>query len=234
LDAGKKLADQGYIHQIKLNGETAYEKDSFLKHHKHRILSLAGNAKKMKSFPTKTNPTITVRGFERIVLPRALIKVTSVTIDDIASFRKVRKIKPSSVVPIPMAETKFKEGIKKILGDRGQHKDWGGEVSDLPTDRLVLKTKRVRASFAFKGRGKKGKLTPKHMGHNGDQIQRLFRIPADVFIVQYWNQIDESVVEQMRQFAIAASVKEARRIYFGVIDGVDSARIIKAYPDAFK
>jgi len=58
------------------------------------------------------------------------------------------------------------------------------------------------------------------MGHNGDQIQRLFPYPADVFIVQYWNQIDESVVEQMRQFAIAASVKEARRIYFGVIDGV--------------
>jgi len=94
---------------------TAYEKDSFLKHHKHRILSLAGNAKKMKSFPTKTNPTITVRGFERIVLPRALIKVTSVTIDDIASFRKVRKIKPFICRPIPMAETSLRRELRRFL-----------------------------------------------------------------------------------------------------------------------
>jgi uncharacterized Fe-S cluster-containing protein len=72
------------------------------------------------------------------------------------------------------------------------------------------------------------------MGRNGDQIQRLFRSPADVFIVQYWNQVDETVSEQMKQFASAKSALEGRRIYFGVIDGWDTSRLVQAYPDSFR
>ena len=77
-------------------------------------------------------------------------------------------------------------------------------------------------------------LTPRKMGRNGDQIQRLFRAPADVFIVQYWNQIDETVSEQMRQFALAKSASDGRRIYFGVIDGWDTSRLVQAYPESFQ
>jgi hypothetical protein len=72
------------------------------------------------------------------------------------------------------------------------------------------------------------------MGKNGDQIQRLFASGAVAYFVQYWDQIDESIVEQMKSLAIARSATERQKIYFGVIDGVDSARIIRAYPRAFK
>lgn len=71
------------------------------------------------------------------------------------------------------------------------------------------------------------------MGKNGDQIQRLFSSPAEAFIVQYQGQIDESVIEQMRNFATAKSYKEGKKIYFGVIDENDTNRIINAYPTKF-
>jgi hypothetical protein len=35
----------------------------------------------------------------------------------------------------------------------------------------------------------------------GDQIQRLAKCPADVFIVQYWGQIDDAVLDQLENFA---------------------------------
>jgi hypothetical protein len=71
------------------------------------------------------------------------------------------------------------------------------------------------------------------MGKDGDQIQRLFRAPADVFLVQYWGQIDETILEQMRLMATAKSLFEKRTIFYGIIDGQDTQRIILAYPECF-
>jgi hypothetical protein len=93
--------------------------------------------------------------------------------------------------------------------------------------------KRYPAAFAFKGPGKTGKLVPGKMGKNGDQIQRLFMGTAEVCFVQYWQDIDESVVDQMSAFAVAKSVATGKKIFFGIIDGVDSYRLLKAYPKSF-
>lgn len=156
------------------------------------------------------------------------------TIDDIDSFDKVRSIKLSSKTKyVPILEDMFKQGLQKILGEKGDFGDWGGETDDLFSNRLVLKGKRMRVAFGLKGRGQKGKLTPKKMGKQGDQIQRLFRAPADVFLVQYWAQIDESIIEQMSLFASAKSVFEEKYIYYGVVDGLDTLRLILAYKDCF-
>jgi hypothetical protein len=89
-------------------------------------------------------------------------------------------------------------------------------------------------AFAFKGPATKGKLTPGKLGKNGDQIQRLFGSAADVFFVQYHDQIDESVVEQMKRLAIANSVTEDKLVMYGVVDGDDTNRLIAAYPKQFK
>lgn len=78
-----------------------------------------------------------------------------------------------------------------------------------------------------------GRLTPNKMGKRGDQIQRLFRSPAEVFLVQYWGQIEESVIEQLKLFAVAKSALEGRKIFYGIIDGQDTSRIIKSYPEFF-
>ncbi len=71
------------------------------------------------------------------------------------------------------------------------------------------------------------------MGKDGDQTQRLFRAPADVFLVQYWGQMDESILEQMRLMVTATSLFEKRTNYYGIIDGQDTQRIILAYQEYF-
>lgn len=120
------------------------------------------------------------------------------------------------------------------MGDEGKFTDWGGETDDIFTNRIRLKGKRISTSFGLKGKGTKGILTPKKMGKNGDQVQRLFRSSASIFFVQYYSLIDPSILEQLKQFAIAKSALENKKIYYGIIDGIDTQRIIKAYPDKFR
>jgi hypothetical protein len=133
----------------------------------------------------------------------------------------------------PIAEKRFKEGVKKIIGENGKFTDWGGEKNDLFTTKVRIKGKRIPSAFAFKGKGKKGILKPKDFGKNGDQIQRLFQSDAQLFVLQYWNQLDPSVYEQLRTFAITKSVLTGQKIYFGIIDGDDTQRLVMAYPKAF-
>jgi hypothetical protein len=71
------------------------------------------------------------------------------------------------------------------------------------------------------------------MGKNGDQIQRLFASPAQVFFVQYEEQIKESILDLMRTHAVAKAVSEGR-VFYGVIDMRDTYRLRLAYPKAFK
>jgi hypothetical protein len=233
LNAGKYLADNVVVHQTKVGSETAYEKDPFYSRNKMKILRLARDPKALDDLPTKTNPSPQRRIKVTLELPGPLVRIQQVTLDDIDSFSKARRVSALESKARHPSERNFKKGFQEIIGEEGSFKDWGGERNDLFTTRLRLGGRRRATAVAFKGPGTTGKLTPAKLGKNGDQIQRLFLSPADVFIVQYWHQIDESVVEQMRYFAAAKSALEARPIWFGVIDGTDSARLIAAYPDAF-
>lgn len=231
LQEAGKLCNNNIVKKTKIDGETAYEKDQFYTQNKKTILRLAGNKKALEKFPTKTNPRfgdITVN----VSLPKKLIDVEKITIDDIDSFSKVKDT-PQNQNPLPIDEEKFKEGLKKVINEQGTFQDWGGELNDLFSTRLILKGERKNAAFGLKGKGMKGILTPKKMGERGDQVQRLFRTPAEVFLVQYWSQIDESILEQMKNFAIAKSAVEGTKIYFGTIDGQDTMRLITAYRDCF-
>ena len=53
------------------------------------------------------------------------------------------------------------------------------------------------------------------------------------YIVQYWREIEQSVVSPMQMLAIARSVMYAATVRFGIIDGQDSSRLVRAYPKAF-
>jgi hypothetical protein len=169
-----------------------------------------------------------------VILPKKSVDVKEISIDDIDNFSKVKAIKQSITSSVPMAEAKLKAAIQALMSERGVFTDWGGEINDLYSSRLYLNNVRKSVAFAFKGKATKGILTPKKLGKNGDQIQRLFKSAAEVFIIQYQGLIDQSVVEQMRSFAIAKSATEGVRIYFCVINGQDTDRLIKAYPKKFK
>ncbi len=148
------------------------------------------------------------------------------------SSKAVKKV-PDGLDYVQMAEGEFKHGVAQILGERGSFKDWGGESRDLSSTRLRVAGKRRRAAFAFKGPGKSGRMTPAKMGKNADQIQRLARCPADVFFVHYSAEVDDSVMQQLEQLMTAKSFLESRKVWYGVIDGQDSARLIHAYPRQF-
>jgi hypothetical protein len=232
LQLGGKLADAQLVHKTKVDGETAYAKDRYLASKRATIQRLIKDPKKLDKLPTKYSPRQGGAAVVKIVVPRAKIQIREVTCDDFDQFSKIKKIAfaPKKTV----SERAFKDGILKLIGDSGKFQDWGGEPNDLYTSRLRYKGNRRAIAFAFKGPGTTGALTPRKLGKNGDQIQRLFLSPAEIFIVQYHDQIGQAVIEQMKAFASLNSVREGKAIWYGVIDGDDSNRLIAAYPRHFK
>jgi len=208
-----------------------YGKDKFYTQYKQKILNLAKSKKKLDSFPTKYNQPTKLISI-KIPVIKNKIRATFIGIEQLNQFSKIRKVKNSSK-NIPIFESKFKIGLKKIIGQKGEFKDWGGEQNDLFSTKIKFKGKNLRIAFALKGKGKKGILTPGMMGKNGDQIQRLFESPADIFFVQYWDQIGERVIQQMESFAMLNSYKFDKEIFFGIIDGQDTQKIISAYRKKF-
>jgi hypothetical protein len=233
LTEAKKLVNQHIVTQTRDGQETAYEKDPFYHANKGRIVALATYPAKLKQFPTKYSGKPAEPAIVKIRLPRQRIRIRHITVDDVDSFAKVRKTY-GDTTPTPIPEARFKRGVQRILGEGGRFVDWGGERNDLLTTRVRIGGRRRPTAFAFKGPGRRGILTPGRMGKHGDQIQRLFTSPADVFFVQYWGQVADSVVEQLEQFAKAKSAGDGKEILFGIIDGQDSNRLIAAYPKAFK
>lgn len=233
LQEGRRLADNQIVQQIGAAGTTSYEKDRFYSAQKNKILRLVQDPVAFANFPTKARPRTALPKEVTIRIPRQRIQARYITVDDIDSFFRVRTVRIESGDYTPIPEARFKAGIAKILGESGRFQDWGGERNDLYTNKVRISGRRYPAAFAFKGPGTKGILTPGRMGKRGDQIQRLFKTTASVFVVQYWGQMADSIAEQMEEFAKAKSATEGVIVFFGIIDGDDSNRLLKAYPTAF-
>lgn len=152
-------------------------------------------------------------------------------VDDIDSFSKVRNISRSMVKETVLSEDFIQTKLEEILGEPWHRKDWGGKSCDLYTSNLWIKGKRYRAAFLLKGSGTKGRLTIAKCGKNGDQIQRLFKCPADIFIIQHISEIDDAVIEEARQKTVGVRIKNPKA-RFCIIDGLDTERLIQAYSNS--
>lgn len=229
LQEANRLAGEEIVTKTKLNGELAYERDSFIAINKMKILSIVGNKKKIDAIPTK-------RSANSIVSVKVAISSESrslakrISIDDISSFAATKDVFPKDE-NCPVDEKLIKEFFRLLLAQYGTYKDWGGEISDLFTTHLKVRQKREAAAFAFKGKATKGSLTPAKMGKNGDQIQRLFTAPADVFFVVYWGNVSESVQTEMIAFAVLRARMMKSPVKYCIIDGQDLLRLFEAYPD---
>lgn len=196
-----------------------------------KILAYARDKKKRDKVPTKFNLRGEIGKFSlKVAFPSGARDAVQITIDDIDAFAKAKKVKASRLGPT--SEKKIKDAFAKLLGDGGIFKDWGGEKSDLYTDKGKVRGKRRPVAIAFKGKGTKGKLVPAKMGRNGDQVGRLFDEPAEAFLIVYCGQIDSSIVSQMKAFAIGKALA-GQKIFFGVIDADDLGKLAVAYPSAF-
>ncbi len=231
LQEANALAAKQIIGKVQEKGQLiAYEQDSFYQANKREILRLLDDHKKRDSYPTKRSPSTTINMNLRKGLREP--KAHFITIDDVASFADARNIVPATPGR-KLSEAEFKRGLQNIIGEQGTFMDWGGEQNDLFTTWIRIGGRRRRAAFALKGPGAKGKMTLRHLGKNADQILRLFRSPADVFFVQHHAEIDQMVIAEMQTHARELARNEGRSVWFGVIDGQDSKRLVMAYPNAF-
>jgi hypothetical protein len=156
-----------------------------------------------------------------------------ISMDDIDSFSSASSVSDHQVNhisrPLPLAEAKVKEFIARILGEPYLERDWGGELSDICTSRVKLREQRIPAAFLLKGSGLKGKLTPKGLGKNADQIRRFSKQGVVLYVVQHVDQIDESVRDQLHDMVIARRAEGNECAVGSVWDGGDCARLFLAH-----
>ncbi len=229
------LSKHNVISRKREIGRSFYGKIDHVAANKAEILRFANDKNARARIPTKRRPEIKIQiAAKQANVPLELVNARHLAIDEIDSFKKVRKTISLVQLEDELSEEEFKKGVQEILGEPGEFKDWGGETSDLMTTRLLVNGKRRRAAFAFKGPGLKTKLTIAKMGKNGDQCPRLFQEPADVFVVQHCREIVSSVIKLVETHTQLKSVYENREILFCIIDGKDSKRLVDAYSDAFE
>jgi len=152
-------------------------------------------------------------------------------IDEIDSFNKVVEVDTKSIqnlVPLSIREEEVKEMFQQIIGEPFTQKDWPGERSDLFTTHVKFRGRREPAAFIFKGKAFiKQPLTIADLGKRGDQIIRLFTEPAKVYFLQCNGSIDSQVYDMMKTYAERKARQE--EIFYCIVDGVDTARVLVAY-----
>lgn len=234
LQEGGRLAGNHIVEQLKVDGLIAYGKDLTYSQHKRAIIDLSKNPSRAKRYPTKQEPRPQNASTYKFKVARSLPQPVAITIDDVDSFRKVRAFGTAADLDLKrVPEARIKQFLQRIIGERGEFTDWGGEKNDLYTNKLRFRGTRRAAAFALKGKATSGPLTPKKMGKNGDQIGRLMASEADLFFVVYHSKIEQTINEQLRAHALARSMA-GRRTWYGVVDGQDLGRLVAAYTDEYK
>jgi hypothetical protein len=181
-----------------------------------------------------------IRGLDQI-RQRSLPEYTDIPlqprlyVEDIDSFRKVRDINPAAVEDVlkggylDQSEDSIQMALEQILNVPMHKKDWGGEVNDLYTANLILNGARTETAFLLKGNGLRRKMMEiSDCGANGDQLVRLFRSPAKLFVVQFVGNVGENVIADL-EMKVQAFRSQRRDACYCVMDGQDTARLLRAY-----
>ena len=99
---------------------------AFFQRHRDRVLRLAGVRKAREAVPTKRRPHRLKKSFGclcRSSFPRRKVDARRITIDDIETFSAVRE-QTGAFEFQRMPESTFKRGVARILGEKGDLKDW--------------------------------------------------------------------------------------------------------------
>jgi hypothetical protein len=93
LDAGRALATGDIVQQVKEARVTAYSKIDFFQRYRNKVLAAAEDSTKRKAIPTKRsqNPVGTSVSVSTRI-PKGRNLATSLTVDEIDGFKKIRPI----------------------------------------------------------------------------------------------------------------------------------------------
>lgn len=126
-----------------------------------------------------------------------------------------------------VSEQVVKDLICRLLGEYSVPSDWGGEESDVLSANLLVASHRNTGAFLLKGPARFHPMKPTDLGKNGDQLYRLFNIPAQIYVVQHCHAIGAAVRKQTEAFALARSFVSPCRIVF--MDGFTTARLLRTH-----
>ncbi|BDM25281.1 methyltransferase [Pseudomonas sp. LRP2-20] len=124
-------------------------------------------------------------------------------------------------------ELTVKELICQLLGEHSVPSDWGGEECDVLSANLLVDGNRHTGAFLLKGPARFHPMKPTDLGKNGDQLYRLFNIPAQIYVIQHCHSIGAAVRKQAEAFALARNFIAPCKIVF--IDGLTTARLLRAH-----
>jgi hypothetical protein len=127
------------------------------------------------------------------------------------------------------SEDAIQLALEQILNVPFHKEDWGGEMNDLYTANVVINDKRTATVFLLKGNGlRKRTMELSDLGKNGDQLQRLFDIEADLYVVQFVGIISERVIKETSE-KVDHRRSQGKRVSYCIIDGQDTAMLLYAY-----
>ncbi|POA21651.1 methyltransferase [Pseudomonas sp. FW300-N1A1] len=138
-------------------------------------------------------------------------------------FPSPTEFKRMAMVP----ELTVKQLICHLLGDHFIPNDWGGEESDVLSANLMVEGRRHVGAFLLKGPARFHPMRPTDLGKNGDQLYRLFNIPAQIYVVQHCHLIGAAVRKQAEAFALARSFVAPCQVVF--MDGLTTARLLRTH-----
>ncbi|MBI2281968.1 MAG: hypothetical protein HYU68_14935 [Bacteroidetes bacterium] len=158
--------------------------------------------------------------------------ITQVFIEDIDNFKPLaEKVKAehiaSKYAKSAFLEDDIEETFLKILNEPFKELDSAAETRDLSTDKVTINGKRIASVWMFKGRAVRGSLKIKDCGARADQLLKLSKNSfAQLFVIQHGHKIEPEVIEALRDHILAHALTHDIKIL--VIDGTDTARILKA------
>jgi hypothetical protein len=151
--------------------------------------------------------------------------------EELDSFHPISQVSEADVAglcPLSLSEAEIKKHLCEIIGNPFAQKDWGGETCDIFCN-IQFRSRSVPAAFVLKGKAYAHRpLRIGDLGKNGDQLVRLFSLPADVYVVQSNGPIDGAVHNQLRA-QVAEKLMTNQPVYYLVMDGVQTARLLRAF-----
>lgn len=176
--------------------------------------------------------SVSHRALSGVFLERAGTVLRS--IEELDSFDRCSEILIQDIRPIlPQVANLREEAVKRflvdLLGEPTVPKDWGGEADDVFSTHVRMDGREVAATFALKGRGVRGRMKIRHLGKNADQIVRLTRQPASLFVVQHVDEVDSAVRQALESAVIAVRATRNSEARGSVWDGIDTGRLLVAY-----
>lgn len=148
-------------------------------------------------------------------------------IEEIDSFSAATDVEPSNLDidgRLEISEEEVKNRMRQIIDEPFTQADWGGERNDLFTSEVRLFGNRVDTAFMLKGPSVSGEMHVSDAGKRGDQVQRLFESPAELFIVQFNGKFEDRMIQHIKEQAEIANAD-----YYCIMNGTDTARVLKAY-----